>query len=597
MRRAFASVFILALVYACGGDDTHPSGETTAGLGGAPDDTTGGSSHAGRGGSTSGGAHSTAGTTLGGQAMAGAAEQPSAGSGNEPQGGVSAQGGMPGAVNAGAPNEAGAPTTPGEGGAAGAVSAGPVDNPLVLASTHFLDYGVLRVTFTLPVANLSVTLSPELPSNLKAVQYVRVDGVTVDVKLQNYHLPRDYQLSVTGTLTDTRPFTSQATLPGLDNGSRIAFISKQSGTGDIQHWAAAPVGAATPRAAADAICQGEAVAAGYHGTFVAFLSEQGQYDAGCRAFGLDGLLTNKCGQLAAPVDDAPWLSPTGLPIVDGASNVVLGAWQNAFSFYADGTRAQQVGVWTGTITGAKAQTGAPGPTSADCVGWTKDTNFAEVTEFVGEYLLKYNEFGSGCGTGHRLMCLQVGGEFFGPSNLHEVSGKRVFVSKGQLTGAMSFGGKTGRDAADALCQSEAGTANYANAASFHAYVGTSDDDAICHVLGATGKVGTKCGLGAFSSSDPWRRADDYPVATAAQLAQANLTAPIAFAADGSAQFEQRPWTGTNSNGNAITTCMNWSSGDFANTGASGLARALTNGFTFFTDSHCNASEPVYCFEQ
>jgi hypothetical protein len=173
----------------------------------------------------------------------------------------------------------------------------------------------------------------------------------------------------------------------------------------------------------------------------------------------------------------------------------------------------------------------------------------------------------------------------------------VFVSKGKLTGAMSFDGKAGRDAADALCQSEAGTANYANAASFHAYVSTSDDDAICHVLGATGKVGTKCGLGAFSTSNPWRRADNYPVGTAAQVAQADLTAPIAFAADGSAQFEQRPWTGTNSNGNAITTCMNWGSADFANTGGAGLARALTNGFTFYTDSHCNGSQPVYCFEQ
>jgi hypothetical protein len=571
MRNAIAVVGVLVLVYACGADKNGVNDAASGADGGeAPN----GGTDATGGAAPQAGSHSTGGGK-GGVANGGEAgsEMPSGGSAaGEPTGGAAGEA---------------------NGGAAG------VDNQVVLEQTKFLDYGVLRVGFTLPVdaATLELALTPRVPSKLMAAEIKQVDATTVDALLLDYHLPRDYELTVSGELDDGTPFQTVATLPGLDNGARVAFLTKQSGLGDLMSWPGAPADAATPRDAADGICQAEADAVGLRGTFVAFLSKLGSYDAGCRAFGLDGLLGNKCGQQVAPVDDAPWLGTTGLPIVEGASNIVSGSFQNAFAFYADGTRSQQVGIWTGTVDGAKAQTGAPGPNSADCGGWTATTNYAEVTEFVGEYLLKYGEFGSGCASAHRLLCLQTGGEFFGPSTLHQVSGKRTFVSKGQLTGAMSFGGKTGVDAADALCQAEAAGATYANAARFHAYLSTTQTDAICHILGLTGKVGTKCGLDAFPDADPWRRADDYPVGTAAQLVKSDLTAPIALAPDESAQSTQWPWTGTSSNGAAGTTCTDWSSGAFADTGFSGTPRALTNGWSLYTDSHCNSPQPVYCFEQ
>jgi hypothetical protein len=251
-------------------------------------------------------------------------------------------------------------------------------------------------------------------------------------------------LSVVGKLADGTPFQSAATLPGLNNGARVAFLTKQSGTGNVKGWPGASPTAASARDAADGICQGEADTAGLRGTFVAFLSAQGAYDAGCRAFGLDGLLVNKCGQQQAPVDDAPWLGTTGLPIVD--------------------------------------------------------------------------------------------------------------------------------------------------------YLSTTATDAVCHILGLTGKVGAKCGLAALPDTDPWRRADNYPIGTAAQLVKSNLTAPVAFAADASLAFDQRPWTGTNSNGSAYTTCGDWTVDD-TGTGVCGYGRALTNGWSFFTDANCSFSEPVFCFEK
>ena len=599
MRIGLVSVGLLVLAYACGGENAATQDAPGAGGADGGDAQTGGSSaHGGKatqaGTQAMSGGHPS-GENPGGNAAAGEiSSEPQAGMPSQPQGGAAgtAQGGMPSGPRAGAP-------AAGEGGAGGAPVITIVDNPIVLAETKFLDYGSLRIGFTLPVdaATLQVTLAPVVPSKLKVAETKQVDATTVDALLLGYHLPRDYQLNVSGKLDDGSPFQSAITLPGLANGARVAFLTKQSGTGDLKNWPGAPGDVQAPRDAADAMCQAEADTAGLRGAFVAFLSQQGSYDAGCRAFGLDGLLANKCGQQTAPVDDAPWLGTTGLPIVDGATNVVSGFFQNAFEFNADGTRSQQVGIWTGTLLGAKAQTGTPGPTSADCVGWTMKVNFAEVTEFVGEYLLKYGEFGSGCGTGHRLLCLQVGSQFFGPSTLHEVGGKRAFVSKGKLTGAMSFDNKTGVDAADALCQSEASGASYANASSFYAYLSTTQTDAVCHILGQTGKVSGKCGLAALPDAEPWRRADNYPIGTAAQLATSSLTAPVSLAADGSAAFDQSPFTGTSSNGAAHTTCTDWSTADAGTTGAAGQTRALTNGWSFFTDSNCSLPQPVYCFEQ
>jgi hypothetical protein len=440
-------------------------------------------------------------------------------------------------------------------------------------------------------ASIHAKLSPRLPSKLTVAEVKQVDDNTVDLRLLDYHLPRDYQLTVTGQLASGEPFTSSTTLTGLGNGARVAFLTQQQGTAKLKSWEGVPAAAATPRDAADAVCQNEGEAAGLRGKFVAFLSEQGKYDAGCRAFGLDGLLANKCGKATAPTDTAPWLGTTGLPIVDGASNVLTGFFQNSFALRADGTRPIYAGVWHAASSGAK---GPPvGPSNFDCQGWTSEQGNTDVTEFIGEYLLNYDEFGSNCQKPHGLLCLQVGAMFFGPGSLHRVAGKRVFVSKQALSGNMSFGGKTGAAAADALCQDEADAANYANPTRFHAFLSTSQSDAACRVLGATGKAKDNCGLSALPT-DVWRRADDYPVASPAQLLKEQLISPISLAADGSPQFTQRPWTGVSE---AQNNCNDWSTDAPAPTGGAGSTRAVIYAFDAYTSSHCNASAPVYCFEQ
>lgn len=573
MRVVLVAIGILASVYACGNDDGGGGNGSTGGTAGGGAASHGGSSSLGGAGSDIGPGGAAGTTELGGSDVgAGGTELGGSGDGD---GGAHVSGA----------------------GAGGDTGLG--DNP-ILEQTKFLDYGKLRISFKRPiaVASLAVTLEPALPAKLVVTQLKAVDETTVEALLGNYHLPRDYVLHVAGKLSDGTPFESQAVLSGLGNGSRVAFLTKEQGSGDLRTWAGVPAGVTVPRDAADAICQGEAEQAGFRGRFVAFLSEQAKYDAGCRALGLDGTLASACSQPALPKDDAPWLSSTGLPLVNGASAVLTGAFQNAFSFYADGSRPLQIGVWTGTLAGAKGESGQPDQFTVDCRGFSSAvaTDHAEVTEFIDQYLLKYGEFGSNCAIPHGLLCLQVGGEFFAPAHLHEVAGKRAFVSQGKLTGKMAFGGQAQIAAADALCQAEALAAQYARSDSFYAYLGNSQNDALCHVLGASGKVKQLCGLDAWPI-ETWRRADNYPLGTPADFAAVSLTSPLWLNADGTSKPDDRPWTGAVYEGQGASDCSDWSSDVAAATGRAGTTRGVAYAFQSYTDSHCNAQQPVYCFER
>jgi hypothetical protein len=551
------------------------AGAAGSGHGGEPaGGAAGGDETAGASGSAGGGELAGSGGTAGDAGSAGVA-------------GTAGMGGTGGA--SGGAGMAGSAGTAGSGGT-GAVSL------IAPEQTMFRDYGSLRIAFTQAVnaATLQITLSPTVPSALLVTTVTQVDPTTVDATLAFYHLPRDYQVDVTGQLASGGAFQASALIPGLNNGSRVAFQSRGFGSGIAYSWFGLPGTATTPLEAMDSLCQTEAGYFGLRGTFVAFLSAHGvfnqnNYDAGCRMFGLLGTLAEHCGQATLPVDHAPWLDLSGLPIVDGATNIVANNWLTPIPSEADGSRLiGSVSAWTGTGEGAVG-------TGLDCNGWTDTSDTASSTNYSWGFLPTYGPI-STCDTNKNILCFQVGGSFFGPSTLHQVSGKRAFVSKGKVTGAMSFGGKTGLAAADALCQSEATSAGYANVANFRAYLSTSNDDAICHVLGKTGKMASSCGLTALPSSDPWRRADNYPIGTAAQLTSGILTAPLSLAPDGSQQLTVQPWTGTGLYGDAEDTCGDWTSAASTDTTPVGSPRATSGNFSLEILGPCNVSNPLYCFE-
>ena len=552
----------LGLVYACGGGDQAASGGPGGGAGAAGSGAAAGHVSGGSGGAAAGHVGGGSGGAVGSEA--GSAGSPSAGAGAEA----------------------------GNAGESGATGDSPLLDVIDPTRSKFLDYGKLRIGFKQAVdaTTLEVKLAPA--GKLTVTHVSQVDATTADVSLGYYHLPRDYELTVAGALANEQPFTAKATLPGSNNGARVGFLSQTQGSADIAHWTSAPVTAATPRDAADGVCQSEAEAAGFKGTFVALLSAHASYDAGCRAFGLDGLLLNHCGQAVMPVDHAPWLDVFGLPMVNGATNLVASDWDTAIGYRADGSDPLDEHVWTGTLPGAVADASA---NEYDCGGWTKTTGSAEISSFTSQYLLEYGIAGGNCADDNGLICLQVGGTFFAPNTLHLVAGKRAFVSKGTLLGAMSFGGKTGIDAADALCQSEASGAGYANAAKFRAYLGTLAADPMCHVLGASGRVADKCGLSAWPSA-VWRRADDFPVAAAAELVSGKLMAALSLASDQSREFEVRPWTAVDTK-SGETTCADWTSADAATSALVGYGRSTSYPWSRYSSSKCSVPNPLFCFEQ
>ena len=543
----------IAAATACGGDDGPSSAEPDLGECGGQTDSYGG---AWAGQTTSAAAPAVAGGAGGGGGAAGA-------------------GGARDDV-AGAAGEAGA--------AAATLTVG-----IVPAATHFLAYGKLRIGFERAVdaATLTLTLTPRLPERLAVTSVTQVDATTIDATLAYYHLPLDYQLSVTGLLPDATRFQAMAGLSGQDNGARAAFLSKQTGTGDFKSWTDAPA-QATPLQAADAVCQREADAAGLRGTFQAFVSLAGGVDAGCRALGFGGLLADNCGQAALPVDHTPILSLNGTPIVAGGTGILADNWAIPISFYADGSPAVPDYTWSGTIAGGK------GFANDDCDHWTATASAGIAALQAAKHVLDYG-FGRACTSVGDLICLQTVGTAFGPSTLHEVGGKRAFISKGHLYGTMSFGGKAGVAAADALCQSEALTATLANANKFRAYLGTADTDALCYILGQTGKVADHCGLAALPTTEPWRRVDNYPIGTAAELQAGALQAPLALAADATRLLDERPRTGTELNGATSWNCGDWASSGFYS--LSGNPSYITGDWTSHWTTDCDGEETsVYCFE-
>ena len=589
-RLATSVVLGLGLIAAC--SSSAGNGAGTAGTAGDSDAGASGQGASAGVGHPAGGAHNgggAGGATSGGSANGGASANGGTGTGGSTSTGGSANGGTSNGGAAGIDSSAGA----NDGGAAGAGEPPVVVIPdaIDLGATKFIDYGTLRIAFKSGVLaqDMKVQLVPTEGLLVTAVQ--QVDPKTVDVSLAYYHLPHDYQLHVLGQLADRTRFQTDATLSGSNNGSRIAFLTKKTGPGDLRSWTTPA--SDTPLHAADATCQAEAEAAGFKGTFVAFLSARGSYDAGCRAFGFSGLLANHCGQATQPADDKPWLSPNGLPIVNGATSIAASLWDTPVAYHADGTSDGYEHIWTGTLAGAKADTGT-GTDYADCSSWTLNTGYAETATFTAQYLLQYGDSSSICDVAHGLMCLQVGGTFFGRGALYRVLGKRAFVSKGQLSGAMSFAGKTGIAAGDALCQAEATSAGYANAANFRAYLSTAATDAVCHVLGASGKAASQCGLAELPSA-VWRRADDYPLANAAGLVSGNFRAPLSLATDQTQQLAVRPWTGL-SGYPGSGSCADWTSADPASTAVVGTPRSTSYAWSGYSSAKCSSSAPLFCFE-
>lgn len=152
-------------------------------------------------------------------------------------------------------------------------------------------------------------------------------------------------------------------------------------------------------------------------------------------------------------------------------------------------------------------------------------------------------------------------------------GQRALAFLTSTTGNGNLGswpeaqGKTGGDAADAICQARAEAAALADPESFVAWLSTDADDAWCRIRGLTGKRAENCAQGSASlpEAGPWHRIDGKPFL--ARIDDALDIGRVFSAADVNewGQLIDDPllmgtWTATYYTGELlVASCLDWTS--------------------------------------
>lgn len=142
---------------------------------------------------------------------------------------------------------------------------------------------------------------------------------------------------------------------------------------------------------------------------------------------------------------------------------------------------------------------------------------------------------------------------------------KVFVTTEQGTGDLSSwssaGGKSGIEAADAVCQAAAQTAGLPG--TFVALLSDENTDFYCHLHSLTGKKENNCGQAELPAvAGPWVRTDGFPFAPSAEQLFTKYTVYVPAICDESGNRvpdEAYYWSGTSIKG-ALggKTCSNWS---------------------------------------
>lgn len=362
-----------------------------------------------------------------------------------------------------------------------------------------------------------------------------------------------------------------------------AFVTSVTGSGNLSAWADA--NGKTGLAAADAVCQTRATAAGLSGTFVAWLSDSSN-DAFCRIHGLSGKRAGDCGGLYDWTKPAgPWVRTDGVPFALAADQLIVK--QTTYT----PARMDEFGVelllnytyFTGTSTGGAVFAGTT------CGDWTDGTAATSGTTgyFQATGSSWTNSGTSPCSdTSNRLLCMQTG-QGSGLGNFAQ-SGKKVFVSSVTGTGSFSAwasaGTKTGAAAGDQVCQTLAGSAGLANPTTFKAWVSTS----------------TTSAPDRLTSNGPWVRVDGIKVAdNKADLLDGSLFTSINVAENGVYLSSQvYAWTGTTGTGGpTANTCGDWTDGSgfaFGTFGEGIDARAYWT--EYYSIQSCDHLQRLYCFE-
>lgn len=369
------------------------------------------------------------------------------------------------------------------------------------------------------------------------------------------------------------------------------FITSVEGRGDLSQWSNA--GGKSGLEAGDQICQTRANQAGLEGLYRAWLSDQ-ENDAYCRAAGLSG----KKGSLSCDTQGArlgPYIRTDGFPVAE-----TLDQWLNDGQMFSPIQVDEFGNSLAGKYSYAWTATNIDGtylPEVGDCGGWD-----SESTDLIGGYgqgdggSYEWTEtWKAPCGgeSAARLYCFQVGGGDPVLPLYKTREAKKVFatsiIGSGDFSSWEKNGGKTGRQAADNVCQTLAGEAGYENPDKFTAWLTDSNETAADWMQG----------------EGPWARPDGVVVAhNRAELLSGTLFSPISQTEKG-AYIRDAVWTGTQIDGRCPDCspeiqCNDWSSSSESLLGKRGHTNKTfqnwTDGDEEWTQS-CDQETRLYCFEQ
>lgn len=186
-------------------------------------------------------------------------------------------------------------------------------------------------------------------------------------------------------------------------------------------------------------------------------------------------------------------------------------------------------------------------------------------------------------------------------------GLYVFVSSAAASGDMSEFSSlgcsgTGVGNADCACQALASSGGLVSGdVSFRAFLSSDSSDAICRVLGKSGKA-EQCLDLAEESTSPYYRPDRVKVAEGVLDLYKNGAAFELNVDEGGLIQQVDVWTGSNSQGTSgdgaggtFENCANWS--DFSNTNSGVVGNSIdVGGWANKAITSCDLNNHIYCFE-
>ncbi len=372
------------------------------------------------------------------------------------------------------------------------------------------------------------------------------------------------------------------------------FMTSVKGSGNLSSWDDAH--GFSGLEAGDEICRSRAAFRNIPNPeqYVALLSSSVD-DAYCRLHGLHGKRSGNCGLAQLPSDAGPWYRMDGLaswdtPFHSMPDDPVVGYIPRHVLFDESGSPVANDDViehlaFTGTSNDGRA-------VSDTCSDWT-NAGTGAWTYAMSAYLAGSGQghYSASCGISFRLACAAKGAHGQALRRVAPASDRVAFVTstlgRGNLGSWIDAAGASGLAAGDAICRAHAARGGLARAASFKAWLSTSNTHA----------------KDRFEWEGPWYRPDGVRIAVSMpDLLDGEIEAPLQIDEAGKPTGYSVVWTGTTPAGEYQATpvtdsCNDWTSASSGNGAARGLPISAMSDWTADVTSSagCSSNLRLFCF--